>query len=153
MGRLPTRTEILHCLEGVRDAPLRARELARRLNVDTDGYRAFRRRLRDMERDGDVFRQRKGRYALPDRFELVTGTVDATRAGDGFIVPEIPGGEDVFVPRRHLGSAVDGDRVAVRVERRRPGRNPEGRLVRILDRAHDRVVGVFHQRRGYGSLV
>jgi ribonuclease R len=106
-----------------------------------------------MERDGEVFRQRKGRYALPGRFELVAGVVDLTRAGDGFVIPDEAGRKDVFVPRRHLGSAVQGDRVAVRVERRLPGRNPEGRLVRILDRAWKQVVGIFHGRPGYGTVV
>jgi ribonuclease R len=106
-----------------------------------------------MERDGEVFRQRKGRYALPGSFEIVTGIVDVTRGGDGFVIPETAGGEDVFVPRRFLGSAVDGDRVAVRVERHLPGRNPEGRLVRVLERAWRQAVGVYHERRGYGVVV
>jgi ribonuclease R len=106
-----------------------------------------------MESDGTVFRQRKGRDALPGSFEIVTGVVDVTRAGDGFVVAETAGEEDVYVPRRHLGSAVEGDRVAVRVERHLPGRNPEGRLVRVLERAWEQVVGVYHHRRGYGAVV
>jgi ribonuclease R len=106
-----------------------------------------------MESDGEVFRQRKGRYALPASFEIVTGVVDVTRSGDGFVIPDAGEADDVFVPRRFLGSAVEGDRVAVRVERHLPGRNPEGRLVRVLERAWEQVVGVYHERRGYGSVV
>jgi ribonuclease R len=106
-----------------------------------------------MENAGEVFRQRKGRYALPGSFEIVTGVVDVTRAGDGFVIAETAGDEDVYVPQRHLGSAVEGDRVAVRVERHVPGRNPEGRLVRVLERAWGQVVGVYHHRRGYGAVV
>jgi ribonuclease R len=106
-----------------------------------------------MERDGEVFRQRKGRYAVPASFEIVTGVVDVTRSGDGFVIPDVPGEDDVFVPRRFLGSAVEGDRVAVRVERHLPGRNPEGRLVKVLDRAWEQVVGIYHERRGYGAVV
>jgi len=152
MTEIPRRSDILKTLANAH-GPLPTRDLARRLKVDTHSYRAFRRRLRAMERDGEVFRQRKGRYALPGSFQIVTGTVDVTRAGDGFVVPEEAGGDDVFVPRRHLGSAVDGDRVAVRVEKHTPGRNPEGRLVRVLERAWDQVVGVYHDRKGYGVVV
>ena len=152
MTEIPTRSDILEALANAH-GPLPTRDLARRLKVDTHAYRAFRRRLRAMERDGEVFRQRKGRYALPGSFQIVTGTVDVTRAGDGFVIPEEAGGDDVFVPRRHLGSAVDGDRVAVRVEKHTPGRNPEGRLVRVLERAWDQVVGVYHDRKGYGVVV
>lgn len=153
MDEVPSRTDITRALADTRHGPLTARDLARHLKVSSDAYRAFRRRLRAMERDGDVFRQRKGRYALPGSFEIVTGIVDLTRAGDGFVIPEVAGGEDVYVPRRFLGSAVEGDRVAVRVERRLPGRNPEGRLVRVLDRAWSQAVGVYHDRRGYGVVV
>jgi len=153
MEQVPSRADITRALAEARHGPLTARDLARYLKVNSDTYRAFRRRLRAMERDGDVFRQRKGRYALPGSFEIVTGIVDLTRAGDGFVIPEVAGGEDVYVPRRFLGSAVEGDRVAVRVERRLPGRNPEGRLVRVLERAWGQAVGVYHDRRGYGVVV
>ncbi len=153
MNDLPSRTEIVRALEEARHGPLTARDLARRLHVNRDAYRAFRRRLRAMETDGEVFRQRKGRYALPGSFEIVTGVLDVTRAGDGFVIPDAAGSEDVFVPQRNLGSAVEGDRVAARVERRSPGRNPEGRLVRVLERAISQVVGVYHQRRGYGLVI
>ncbi len=153
MNDVPSRADITRALAGARRGPLTARDLARQLKVDGHAYRGFRRRLRAMERDGEVFRQRKGRYALPGSFEIVTGIVDVTRGGDGFVIPETAGGEDVFVPRRFLGSAVDGDRVAVRVERHLPGRNPEGRLVRVLERAWRQAVGVYHERRGYGVVV
>lgn len=153
MNDVPSRSDIVRALEETRRGPLTARDLARLLHVSTEAYRGFRRRLKAMERDGEIFRQRKGRYALPGSFEIVTGLVDVTRAGDGFVIPDAAGAEDVFVPRRHLGSAVDGDRVAARVERQIPGRNPEGRLVRVLERAWGQVVGVYHHHRGYGSVV
>lgn len=153
MNDVPSRASIVQALTDARHGPLTARDLARSLGVGTDAYRGFRRRLKAMERDGDVIRQRKGRYAVPGSFEIVTGVVDVTRAGDGFVVPDDAGGEDVYVPQRHLGSAVEGDRVAVRVARRLPGRNPEGRLVRVLERAWKQVVGVYHERRGYGVIV
>ena len=153
MNDLPSRSDIIRALQEARRGPPSARDLARSLKVSGDAYRAFRRRLRAMESDGEVFRQRKGRYALPGSFEIVTGVVDVTRAGDGFVIAETAGEEDVYVPRRHLGSAVEGDRVAVRVERHVPGRNPEGRLVRVLERAWGQIVGVYHHRRGYGAVV
>ena len=153
MNDLPSRNDIIRALQETRHGPPSARDLARSLKVDRDAYRSFRRLLRSMESDGEVFRQRKGRYALPGSFEIVTGVVDVTRAGDGFVMAEAAGEEDVYVPRRHLGSAVEGDRVAVRVERHVPGRNPEGRLVRVLERAWGQVVGVYHHRRGYGAVV
>jgi ribonuclease R len=149
----PDRRRILAFLAASGHRPLRARELARELGVGHDDYRAFRRLLRDMERDGEVFRQRKGRYGLPERFEALPGRLQTTRSGDGFVIPDEPGHEDVYVPGRNLDTAQDGDRVVVRVDRRRPGRNPEGRIVRVLERATSQAVGPFHRRRGVGFVI
>ncbi len=149
---LPERSRILEFLASRADRPLRPRDLARALDVPDSEYRAFRRLLRELEAEGAVFRQRKGRLGAPEKFEAATGRLQVTRRGDGFVVPDEPGGPDVFVPARHLDTAQDGDRVVVRVDRRRPGRNPEGRVVRVLLRATRQVVGPFHRRKGIGLV-
>ncbi|TDJ47640.1 MAG: ribonuclease R [Gemmatimonadetes bacterium] len=133
--------------------PMRARELARELDVQPDEYRAFRRLLDKLETDGAVVRQRHGRYAIPEQFDLVVGTLQVTRAGDGFVIPDEAGQEDVFVPGRQLATAVAGDRVLARIDRRPPGRNPAGRIVRVIERAWSRVAGVYHAKPGYGFVV
>ena len=132
---------------------MRARELARELDVQPNEYRAFRRLLDKLETDGAVVRQRHGRYAIPEQFDLVAGTLQVTRAGDGFVIPDEAGQEDVFVPGRQLATAVAGDRVLARIDRRPPGRNPAGRIVRVIERAWSRVAGVYHAKPGYGFVV
>ena len=136
MPEPPVRREhVLSFLAEHRERPFTARELASRLGVGTEDYRAFRRLLRELETSGEVFRQRKGRYGLPTSFEALPGRLQITRSGDGFLIPDEPGEEDVYVPARQLGTGQDGDRVVVRIDRRPRGRNPEGRVVRVLDRA------------------
>jgi ribonuclease R len=133
--------------------PLTARELARALGVGTEDYRAFRRLLREMENEALLFRQRKGRYGLPAQFEAVSGRLQVTRSGDGFVIPDDAGSEDVYVPSRELATAQNGDRVVVRIDRRPAGRNPEGRIVRVLERAAAQVVGTYHRKKGQGYVV
>lgn len=132
---------------------MRAKELARALEVSQEDYRSFRRLLETLETDGLILRQNRGRYAIPEQFDLVAGRLQTTRAGDGFVIPDETGGDDVFVPGRQLATAVDGDHVLVRIERRPPGRNPAGRIVRVIERAWTRVAGVYHSKRGYGFVV
>jgi ribonuclease R len=85
---------------------------------------------------------------------LIVGRLVAHRDGYGFVVPEKPRADmdgDLFIPPNQMHDAMHGDRVAARIERRqRPhdGRSrAEGRIVRVLDRAHPTVVGLFR----YGS--
>jgi len=147
------RDRVLEYLRSKANRPMRAKELARGLEVSQDDYRAFRRLLDALESDGVIVRQRKGRYAVPEQFDLVAGRVQVTRKGDGFVIPDEPGEEDVFVPARNLETAVDGDRVLARIEQRPPGRNPVGRIVRVVERAWTQIAGVYHPKQGYGFVV
>ncbi|HYL09213.1 MAG TPA: RNB domain-containing ribonuclease [Candidatus Acidoferrales bacterium] len=83
---------------------------------------------------------------------LITGRFVAHRDGYGFVVPEKPIPEmegDLFIGRDALGDAMHGDRVLARIERRsRPAAGTamlraEGRILRVLDRTHLTVVGLF----------
>lgn len=147
------RQRVLAYLAERADRPLTPRELAKGLRIPQEEYRSFRGLLRDMEQKGEVFRQRKGRYGLPARFEALNGRLQITRSGDGFVLPDEAGEEDVYVPGRNLATGQAGDRVVVRIDKRRPGRNPEGRIVRILERSATQTVGIFHRRRGLAFLV
>jgi ribonuclease R len=86
---------------------------------------------------------------------LLAGRLVAHRDGYGFVVPDSPRTDldgDLFIPPDQLGDAMHGDRVIARIERRdarqgQPGSSPvraEGRVVRVLNRAHPTVVGIFH---------
>ena len=86
---------------------------------------------------------------------LLVGRLVAHRDGYGFVVPETPRRDiegDLFIAPDHLSDAMHGDRVIARIERHDTRRihspsspaRPEGRVVRVLSRAHPTVVGVFH---------
>ena len=132
--------------------PLKAKELARALGLPTEDYREFRDFLRDLERGGAIYRVKGQRYALPEKINLTVGVLSTTRNGDGFVRSE-KGGRDIFVPGSLLESAMDGDQVVVRVEGRPTGKNPEGRIIKILQRAHPTVVGTFREARRFGYVV
>ena len=124
--------------------PLKTKELARALEIPASDYRRLRRLLTGLERSGKIYRVKGHRYAVASKIDLVTGTLSVTRAGDGFVRPD-GRGDDLFVPAQRLATAMDGDRVAARVERSPRGRSREGTIIRILDRARDTVVGTFHR--------
>lgn len=123
--------------------PLKPRELAKALGVAQTDYPSFREQLEQLEADGVLYRVQRQRYAAPERINLLVGRIQTTRGGAGFLVPE-DRSPDVYIPVQALNTALDGDRVVVRVESRQRGERPRGRVIRVLERSRTTVVGVFH---------
>jgi ribonuclease R len=151
------REQILALLSRKDYRPLNKIEIARELGVSGKARVAFRRTLRNLERAGEIARIRKNRYVLPAEADLVTGKLSVHPAGYGFLSSEKPGEPDVFVAAENVGIAMHGDRVVARVSPEPPaarikGRR-EGRVIRILERAHDTVVGTLQRSRNFYYLV
>jgi ribonuclease R len=135
------------------DRPLKAKELAKGLGVATGDYQDFKSQLKRLEDDGVLYRVKAQRYAVPRKLNLVVGRLQTIRSGAAFVLPEDDPGPDVFIPTDQLASALDGDRVVVRIERRKRGDRREGRVIRVLERARSTVVGVYHPKVNYGFVV
>jgi ribonuclease R len=79
----------------------------------------------------------------------LTGRLILHQDGYGFVVPDTPMPQldrDVFIPRDAIGDAMHGDHVGFELGRVTPGpdgKRAEGRIVRVLDRAHPTIVGLF----------
>ena len=118
--------------------PLSFREMVGQMGLGKPEGRALKRLLREMLRDGDVVRTRKGLYGPSGDMSLVSGYFEAHRDGFGFVIPEKPGERDLFIPPGAGLGAMDGDRVMARVEH---WKRRNGRVIRILERAVTRIVG------------
>jgi len=95
--------------------------------------------------------------ARPNRDEL-KGRLILHPDGYGFVVPDTPIPQldgDVYIPRDGIEDAMHGDHVLVKMQRRGgvPGaQRAEGRILRILDRAHPTIVGLFRYG-AHGNVV
>ncbi len=152
-GGIPREDAVVDALRGSSRGPLKAKELARELGVPTEAYSAFKGLLQGLERSGRIYRVKGNRYAVPDKINLVVGRVSVIRSGDAFLVVEESGQQDVFVPASDLASAMDGDQAVARIEGRPRGRNPVGRVIKVLERAHPTVVGTYRRSKGFGHVV
>jgi ribonuclease R len=134
--------------------PLPVRELARRLDLGGSERRELKKVLRGLIDEGTVVKIRGARVGLPSRMNLVAGRLQCSPAGYGFVVPESRGeGQgDIFVSAANIREALHGDRVVARVERE-SAKGPEGRIIRILERAQERVVGRYESDGRFGGHV
>ena len=154
------RENILALLGASDYRPLDKIEIAHKLGLKSNERVALRKTLRELEYAGEIARIRKNRYVLPAEADLVTGKLSIHQAGYGFLTAETPGQADIFIAAENTGTAMHGDGVVARISRDLPpgrvkdrhGRS-EGRVIRILERARDTVVGTLQHSRNFHYVV
>jgi ribonuclease R len=151
------REQILALLSRKDYRPLNTIEIARKIDVSGRARVALRSTLRELEREGQIARIRKDRYILPAEADLVTGKLSIHPAGYGFLAPEKGTEPDLFIAAENIGTAMHGDRVVARISREAPSNRikgrQEGRVIRILERAHDTIVGTLQRSRNFYYVV
>jgi ribonuclease R len=160
------REKVLALLRAPDYRPRDRNEIARELGLKGRRERVtVRKTLRELESGGEIVCIRKNRYVLPSEADLVTGKLSIHQAGYGFLVPEKAGEPDVFIAAENTGTAMTGDRVVARISRDvsprrakvRAGQafkpRSEGRVIRILERARDTIVGTLQHSRNFYYVV
>ncbi len=110
--------------------------------------------LEKLIEDGQVVRTRHGYYGVPERMNLVKGTIQGNSKGFAFLLPEEGGNSDVFLSPNDLNGALHGDKVVARVHKKEhDDKRPEGEVVRILERGLKEVVGIFEKNTSYGFVI
>jgi ribonuclease R len=147
-----TPEKIVEYLRSESGRPLTADELATELEVDAEGLPQFQTLLAELEAQGVLYKGKANRYAAPSRINLVVGTLSVIKSGAGFVVPDARDG-DLYIPQDQMNTAIDGDRVIARLEKKDKGGKSQGSIVRILKRARETVVGVYHPAKNFGFVV
>ncbi len=123
--------------------PLKFSELMKALNVPETQRREFRGQIKEMVEEGALVKLKGGRYGLPDEMNLVSGMLKGHPDGYGFLLTDVKE-PDLYIGRKQMNGAMHQDKVLVRVEAGKSSwGKPEGRVIRILQRAHTTLVGVF----------
>lgn len=148
--------------------PSRQSELLKLLKVPSHQQGEVRRILSQLINEGKVVCVRKDRLVLPSEADLVTGRLVMNERGFGFVIPEekTAGGADVYIAAENVGVAMHKDTVVCRLIRGRrdsdkPGRplqgklgqKLEGRIIRILKRNNETIVGTLQKTNLFHFVV
>ncbi|WP_017347418.1 ribonuclease R [Pantoea sp. A4] len=149
---IPSREFILALLEK-REKPANRDDIAQALNLqDEDQLEALRRRLRAMERDGQLVFTRRQCYALPERLDLLRGNVIGHRDGYGFLRAEGQK-DDYYLSAEQMKFCMHGDVILAQPQGAdRRGRR-EARVVRVLEPRNSQIVGRFFTDAGTAFVV
>ena len=143
---IPSREEILGIFRSV-NAPLDPQSLGQSLEVDADSMDVLVRRLKAMERDGQIKADGNGAFALADQSALVAGRVSAHRDGFGFVIPD-DASADLFLSEKEMQKVLHGDKVMARVTGTDRRGRPEGSIVEVVTRANSHVIGRLLNENG-----
>ena len=146
--------KILEFMTEVAYKPMHRSELAQKFDIDKEQNKEFFKILTNMEREGSIIRTRNNLYGIPEKMDLVVGTIQGNRRGYGFLIPEDKEVEDVFISSDALNGALHGDKVIVKVTMEGPNsKNQEGEVIRILERANKTLVGTYESSKNFAFVI
>jgi ribonuclease R len=129
------------------------KQLAKKLNLeDTASRQDIADILKELTKQGRLQEVYRGKYRMKQSRGYITGTVDMTRMGYGFIKTDDME-EDVFVTAKNLRTALHADKVKVWLYAKKKGARPEGEVVEIIERARTTFVGTVEVMPNFAFLV
>lgn len=143
---LPSRELILKVMteQGV---PLSIEQLTHLLEIDESENETFSKRIRAMERQGQIMRNRKNDFCISEKLNLIAGRIQGHPDGFGFLIPE-QDGDDIFLSPREMMQVLHNDRVMVQVTGQDRKGRLEGKIVEVLERKNETLVGRVVQGQG-----
>lgn len=155
--------QVIRFIRSLKSPGFTFRDVVRAIEIDSDDRRSLQRYLDELDAEQIIHRVKRGRYALPAAERMVSGTLTCHRDGYGFLVPDdrTVYKQDIFIPPRNMEGAIHGDRVLIKVARkkRRIPRSHEaierleGTVVRVLERRHPTIVGRYYQHPRFPFVV
>lgn len=147
--------ELLNFIKESGTKPLTVHELEEALDIDdATQFKELVKALNDLEEVGELVRTRKNRFGLPEKMNLIRGSIQMHAKGFAFLIPDDEEQRDIYINHADLASAMNKDVVLVRLEKKdEEGNRPEGKVIRILERAVIQVVGTFEDNRSFGFVI
>ncbi len=131
---------------------LKIKQFADKLNIDSHEYPFFRDTVKNMAREGKLYRFKGNSYGLVDQSGEVQGAIDMHPRGFAFV--HLEDGQKIHISEHNLLSACHGDTVALVLHRKQAGdKDREGHVTRIIERRKDKFVCTYHQLRGYELAI
>ncbi len=138
--------EILSLLSKNKNGMSLAR-LARELRISPEEKILLRNDIKKLESQGLILKLRK-KYFVRPRSNITYGRFTSSPRGYGFVIPEEEFLGDIFVPAQYAGGAYHGDLVEVQYKESGRKGKPEGRVVRILQKGKQSLLGLSSVRSG-----
>lgn len=134
--------------------PLKKEDLAAIFDIHSSEMPLFFNFIKELEEDGYISITKKGKIISPKTIGQFTGKYVSHKKGFGFVESDDANEQDLFIPAVDVNGAMHNDRVIAEiVTPAHDDRRAEGRIVKIVKREIDTVVGVFEESKAFGFVV
>mgnify|MGYP000877803124 FL=1 len=134
--------------------PLSYTELVNVLGISGEEENKLNRILGRLEKEGEIVKTRKNKYGLPEKMNLIKGTIRLNQRGYGILMPDNCNYPEIFVYSGGLNGAMHSDKVMVRPSAgHNGGMRPEGEVIRVIKRANQQLVGTFERGKKKNQVI
>ena len=146
-------SRIIEFLSQPNYAPLESSQLLAAMGLTSRQQSELQAALASLERSGRIASIKGNRFALSQDADLVPGRIRMNRQGKGFLQPDDSNVAEVAVPEHATGTALNGDRVLVRVDDRQSEGQLVGKVIRILERTRTQLVGTLQRSKQFLYII
>ncbi len=139
--------------------PLSVKTLAKRFGITNDDYPAFRNAVKSLIKSGKLELNKSKqvrKVSVGSTSGTITGTFRRSSKGFGFVRPtkSTDKADQIFIPVDAGRDASTGDEVEVKIVKKSkgPGFNPEGKILKVINRATGLFVGNYFERNASGYV-
>jgi ribonuclease R/exosome complex exonuclease DIS3/RRP44 len=132
---------ILNVLRAEPSKDFNYKQVCSKLSIaDSSGRNQVIKKLHLLKTKGNVEEVDRGKFKIIKAIDYFTGIIDISSRGTGYVITkELQ--EDIMIPKRSVGQALNGDEVEVYVYHRRRGQQPEGEITKVIKRKKTEFVG------------
>lgn len=147
-----SREYLLQVLEREK-TPLTFLEICQFVNADDEDNRVgIQRRLRAMEREGQIVFNRQKKYGLAEKMELIKGRVIGHRDGFGFLKRD-DGEKDLFIHQAQMQALLHDDVVLAKESGTDNRGKREARIARVIEPRSEPIVGRYFVEHGVSLVI
>src|SRR5690554_3233096 len=151
--KMSARKRIMEFMNSPDYRPMTAKGLLKEFQIEGGQRREFKDLLKELQEEGMVFKNTKGKYGLPEKMDIIVGRIEGHPDGFGFLISDDPTREDVYISRENMNGAMHNDKVFLRIKTRSKGKKQEGVVVQVIERVNHQIVGNFEKNRYFGFVV
>ncbi|MEO0234853.1 MAG: ribonuclease R [candidate division WOR-3 bacterium] len=130
--------------------PFSKKELSKALKIKDE--QKLNKVVENLLKKGFLVVLKNNKFGVSSQMNIVSGVLDVNPKGFGFLIRDDLQ-DDIFIPLHLMGTALDKDRVLVKILGGKGGKRKEGKVVSVVERRSDRITGVLKKSGKFYYVV